>query len=100
MVRPIIGHRGREMEELMGRIGPRLSGLFRTRRPVYVSTSSATGLMEAAIRNCVPRRVLCVINGAFSERFFEIAQACGREADRLDVEWGESNEPGTVREAR
>jgi aspartate aminotransferase-like enzyme len=98
MVRPVIGHRGREMEALMGRIGPRLSSLFRTRRPVYVSTSSATGLMEAAVRNCARRRVLCLINGAFSERFFEIARACGREADRLDVEWGESNEPDAVRE--
>lgn len=99
MVRPVIGHRGREMEELIGRIGPRLSRLFRTRRPVYLSTSSATGLMEAAVRNCAPRRVLALVNGAFSERFFEIAQACGREAHRLDVEWGESNEPDVLREA-
>lgn len=98
MVRPVIGHRGREMEELMGRIGPRLSRLFRTHRPVYISTSSATGLMEAAVRNCAPRRVLSLVNGAFSERFFEIAQACGREAVRVDVEWGESNEPGALRE--
>lgn len=99
MVRPVIGHRGREMEELMERVAPRLRHLFRTQRPVYVSTSSATGLMEAAIRNCVSLRVLSLVCGAFSERFYRIARACGREADRLDVELGESNEPGRLVDA-
>ncbi len=99
MVRPVIGHRGPEMEALMARIAPRLRRLFRTERPVYVSTSSATGLMEAAVRNCVRRRVLSLVCGAFGERFFKIALACGREADRLDVEWGASNEPGPLRDA-
>jgi aspartate aminotransferase-like enzyme len=99
MLRPVIGHRGPEMESLMARIAPRLRRLFRTERPVYVSTSSATGLMEAAIRNCVRRRVLCLVCGAFGERFFKIAVACGREADRLDAEWGASNEPGPLADA-
>ncbi|HSG82465.1 MAG TPA: alanine--glyoxylate aminotransferase family protein [Gemmatimonadota bacterium] len=99
MNRPVIGHRGAEMEALMERIQPRLRMLFRTRRPVYVSTSSATGLMEAAIRNCVPRRVLSLVCGAFSERFYEIAVACGREAQRIDVEPGSSNEPDSVADA-
>ncbi len=99
MVRPVIGHRGPEMEALMARVQPRLRALFLTGRPVYVSTSSATGLMEAAIRNCVPRRVLSLVCGAFSERFYKIAVACGKEAERLDVELGESNEPGSLIEA-
>jgi len=83
----------------MGAIGPRLSELFRTRRPVYVCTSSATGLMEAAIRNCAPRRLLSLVNGAFAERFWRIARACGREVERLDVEWGASNEPEPLQDA-
>lgn len=99
MQRPVIGHRGPEMEELMRRMAPRLRGLFRTERPVYVSTSSATGLMEAAIRNCVSARCLALVCGAFSERFYDIARACGKEVDRLDVEWGDANEPDAVAEA-
>jgi aspartate aminotransferase-like enzyme len=99
MVRPVIGHRGPAMEALMQRIQPRLRTLFRTVRPVYVSTSSATGLMESAIRNCAPRKVLSLICGAFSERFYKIALACGKEADRLDVDFGESNEPGQLVDA-
>lgn len=93
MIRPVIGHRGPEMSSLMERVGPRLRRLFRTERPVYVSTSSATGLMEAAIRNCVQDRVLCLVCGAFSERFYKIARACGRHAERVDVEFGRANEP-------
>jgi len=99
MDRPVIGHRGTEMEALMARVQPRLRELFRTERPVYVSTSSATGLMEAAIRNCVRRRVLSLVCGAFSERFYKIAAACGKEADRVDVEMGETNEPASFRDA-
>ncbi len=98
MVRPVIGHRGAEMQALMKRLAPRLRQLFLTERPVYVSTSSATGLMEAAIRACASRRVLSLVCGAFSERFFKIARACGKQADRLDVDWGDANEPGGLAE--
>jgi predicted phosphoserine aminotransferase len=93
MTRPMIGHRVPEMEELMGAIQPRLRYVFQTERPVYVSASSATGLMEAAVRNCVRRRVLCLVNGAFSERFFRIALATGLEADPLEVHWGDAHSP-------
>lgn len=99
MQRPVFGHRGPEMEELMRRVAPRLRSLFRTERPVYVSTSSATGLMEAAVRNCVSRRCLSLICGAFGERFYEIARACDKQVDRLDVEWGASNEAEALAEA-
>ncbi len=98
MVRPVIGHRGAEMQSLMKRLAPRLRRVFRTERPVYVSTSSATGLMEAAVRNCVADRVLSLVCGAFSERFYKIARACGKEADRLDVEMGKSNEADQLAE--
>ena len=98
MLQPVIGHRGTSMEALMGELAPRLQSVFRTERPVYISTSSATGLMEAAIRNCVRERVLCLVCGAFSERFFKIAEACGRQADRLDVAWGDSNDPDSIAE--
>jgi hypothetical protein len=43
MTKPMIGHRVAEMEELIGRIQPRLQMIFRTERPVYISASSATG---------------------------------------------------------
>src|SRR5919108_911924 len=86
--RPMIGHRGKSMEELIASLQPGLKAVFRTERPVYIATSSATGLMEGAVRNGVRRRVLSLVNGAFSERFYKIACASGVQADPLEVEWG------------
>jgi predicted phosphoserine aminotransferase len=94
--RPMIGHRGKGMEELLGRIQPMLQRVFRTTRPVYISSSSATGLMEGAIRNGARRRVLSLVNGAFSDRFHKIALACGIEADAMEVEWGQAHRPEQV----
>jgi aspartate aminotransferase-like enzyme len=55
---------------------------------VYISSSSATGLMEGAIR-CAPEgRLLCLVGGAFGERFLRIAEACEREADAIEVPLG------------
>jgi len=99
MQRPVIGHRGPDMTELMEEMKPRLSSLFGTSRPVYLSTSSATGFMEAAVTNLSRRRILCLVCGAFSQRFYDIATACGRPVDRLDVEWGTPNTADSVRDA-
>ncbi len=99
MTRPVIGHRGAEMVALMEALAPPLSRLFQTERPVYLSTSSATGLMEAAVTNLCRRRALCLVCGAFSARFHDIAVATGRPADRLEMAWGEANEPEALRAA-
>ena len=95
-LRPMIGHRGAPMEALIAGMQPALRAVFRTARPVYIASSSATGLMEAAVRNGVRRRVLSLVNGAFSERFYQIAQACGFEADALRVPLGAAHTPELV----
>lgn len=98
MVRPVIGHRGKEMQALLSGMDAGLRSLFRTDRPVYVSTSSATGFMEAAITNLSRRRILCLVGGAFGQRFHKIAVRCGRPADTLAVEWGSAHSPELLRE--
>lgn len=97
--RPMIGHRGKGMEELLARVQPALQRVFRTARPVYISSSSATGLMEGSLRNGARKKVLSLVNGAFSERFHKIALACGLEGDVLDAEWGSAHDPARVAEA-
>ncbi|HEX2203639.1 MAG TPA: aminotransferase class V-fold PLP-dependent enzyme [Longimicrobium sp.] len=96
MTRPMIGHRGGEMSALLGEIDPVLRAVFGTSRPVYVSSSSATGLMEGSIRNGVRRRALSLVNGAFSERYRDLVADCGREVDTYLVEAGRCNEPDEV----
>ncbi len=93
MRRPVMGHRTPEMKDLLGGLQDGLRALFETSRPVYVSTSSATGLMEAAVVNLARRRILCLVCGAFSGRFAAIAEATGRAFDTLEVPWGRANDP-------
>jgi len=84
----MIGHRGADFDALFARLQPKLRQVFFTTRRVYVSTSSGTGLQEASVRNCAARKVLCCVNGAFSERWHEVAAANGKETVRLEAEWG------------
>jgi aspartate aminotransferase-like enzyme len=88
--RPMIGHRGDDFRNLYGGLHPRLQELFGTRQPVFLSTSSAWGVMEAAVRNLVRERLLCCMCGAFSDKWLEVARRCGKEAEPLQVEWGQA----------
>ena len=96
---PMIGHRGAEMSALMERLQAALRPVFRTDRPVVVSTSSATGLMEAAVRCGVERRALALVNGAFSERFAGIVEEVGLEVETMDAGWGGAHDPQRVADA-
>ena len=97
--RAMLGHRGREFEALFAGMQPALQRVFRTARPVYVGTCSATGFMEAAVRNGARRRVLSLVNGAFAERFHRIAVGCGLRADALEVPLGDVHTPDMLRDA-
>jgi aspartate aminotransferase-like enzyme len=86
--RPMIGHRSEDFRALYRSIHPRLQTLFGTRQPVFLSTSSAWGVMEAAIRNLVSRRVLNCMCGAFSDKWLDVSRRCGKTAEPLQVDWG------------
>lgn len=87
--RPMIGHRDAEFAELAGPVHEMLKRLFRTRSRVFIGTTSATGVMEGAVRNCVRRKVLCCVNGAFSARWHEICLSNGMDVEALEVPWGQ-----------
>ena len=93
LARPVIGHRSPEFRDLYASILKNLKPLFGTTKDVFVVTSSGTGVMQAALENCVKRRVLVTTCGAFSERWFAIAQSLGLEVDRLDAGWGHAIDP-------
>lgn len=94
--RTMIGHRGADFEALFARLQPKLRQVFFTNSRVYISTSSGTGLQEASIRNCVAHKVLCCVNGAFSDRWYEVAAANGKEAVRLEIGWGQAVKPDQI----
>ena len=86
--RPMISHRGEDFKNLYGAVHPGLQKLFATKQPVFLSTSSAWGVMEASIRNLVDRSVLSCMCGAFSDKWLDVAKRCGKNAEPLQVDWG------------
>jgi predicted phosphoserine aminotransferase len=94
----MVGHRMPECAELIGRIEPKLKQVFRTESRVFISASSGTGLWEAASRNCVAKKVLHCVSGAFSSRWVDVSQANGKEVEVLDVPWGDPILPEMVTE--
>ena len=88
MTSPMIGHRGQGFKDLYAKMQPQLQTLLGTKQLVYLSTSSAWGVMEGAIRNLVAKKVLNCMCGAFSDKWLDVSQRCGKQAEGLQVPWG------------
>ncbi len=98
MATPMIGHRFKEYAELQAEATSKVQKLLYTENPVLLFTSASSGVMEGAVRNCVRdgKKVLCAINGAFGARWHEMVLANGKEADVLEVEWGQAITPELI----
>lgn len=89
MSRPAIGHRSAECARLWGESRTGLRKLMRTEAEVVMLTAPATAMMEASVRNLVRERSLHLVNGAFSNRWYEAAKACGKQAVAVEKDWGQ-----------
>ncbi|MFV1995549.1 MAG: alanine--glyoxylate aminotransferase family protein [Verrucomicrobiales bacterium] len=96
MTQPMIGHRSADFQALYGSIQPGLQKLFGTSQPVFLSTSSAWGVMEGSLRNLVAKKVLCCCSGAFSDKWVDVASRCGKEVEALQYQWGVPVDPVDV----
>lgn len=88
-LQPMIGHRGPVMRTLFADVTSRVQSLLRTRQVVLPLACSATGAMEAAVRNAGAGTFLHVVNGAFGERWSQVRAACGFAGDEVRAGWGE-----------
>lgn len=98
-LQPMLPHRSEEFKIIYRRAWRNARQLFYTQSRVFIVTSSGTGLQEAAIRNLAKKDVLSCVNGAFSQRWFEVAKSNGKQADKLEVEWSQPVTPQAVAEA-
>jgi len=98
MACPMVGHRSKAYAEMHHIAVERLKKLFYTDNTVFIGPTSSTGWMEAAVRNCVSKKSLHVVNGAFSGRWHKIAMFNGKDPERFDVEWGSGAKPEDVKE--
>ncbi|GHC63164.1 pyridoxal-phosphate-dependent aminotransferase family protein [Roseibacillus persicicus] len=97
MCGPTIGHRGADFEELYASVQPGLQEIAGTSRGVFLNTSSAWGIMEGSLRNLTQKKVLNLCGGAFSDKWYGVAKSCGKEAEKIQVEWGQPIDPADVR---
>jgi predicted phosphoserine aminotransferase len=100
MAMPMLGHRDPKFVAVAQRVCSRLRGLFLTQQHAAFETCAATALMEAGIRNLVPRgaRSLHLVGGAFGERWQKIAKLCGRDAEAMTVPMGHAHDPAALRQ--
>ncbi len=95
---PMIHHRTPEFDRILARVLSRLKTVFQTQEPVFISTSTGSGGMEALLVNVLSTgdRVLGIDSGKFGERWCEMAETFGATVDRLQVPWGQAVSPASV----
>jgi len=99
MSTPMIGHRSKEASKLQRDISDKLKKLFYTENEILLSTSSGSGLMEAAVRCCTKERAAIFSIGSFGDRWHEMAISNGVEADLFSSELGSITTPQMVEDA-
>jgi aspartate aminotransferase-like enzyme len=101
MGRQMINHRGEEFGQILESITGKLKQTFQTKGDVFVLTASGTGGLEAAIVNTLSpgEEVLSLSNGAFGERFADIAARYGARVTCLNSEWGTPVDVNAVKQA-
>ncbi len=97
--KPMLPHRSKDFEAIFQRSEAKAKDLFFTKTRIFQAASSGSGMQEAGIRNFVQESVLSCINGSFAQRWYDVAVANGKQADKLEVEMGEAITPELLRGA-
>src|SRR5512133_575559 len=84
---------------MVRRTAEKAQKLFFTQYRVFQGTSSGSGMQEAGIRNFVQEQVLSCVNGAFADRWYKVAIANGKQADKIEVAWGQAITPEMLADA-
>lgn len=97
--RAMLPHRSKDFEVIFQQAGEKLRKIFYTQSRVFIMTNSGSGAQEAAVRNLAKERVLSCVNGAFSNRWYSVAIANGKVADKIEVPMGQYISPEMVEDA-
>lgn len=89
----MFSHRSEEYRTLHRQTVERLQRFVETKNQVFLFPSSGSGVMEATVRNCVERKMLCCITGAFGKRYARVGESNGKEVERLETKLGEPITP-------
>lgn len=97
--RPMMPHRSKDFEAIFQRASEKAKAVFSTQYRVFLGTHSGSGMQEAGIRNFANETILSCVNGAFADRWYQVAQANGKKATKLEVEWGQAVTPDLLANA-
>ena len=97
--KPMLPHRSKDFEAVFARAADKARQLFLTEHRVFIMSNSGSGAQEACIRNLAQESVLSCVNGAFANRWFNVATANGKRADKIEVPMGQAILPEMVDEA-
>lgn len=89
MRRQMFSHRSKEYKKLHVETVEMLQRFLETKNEVFLFSSTGSGFMEASVRNCVNKKMLCCICGSFGKRYAEVAAANGKQVEKLEVPLGE-----------
>ncbi len=100
LAKPNNTHRSKPYFEMHQMATEGLQKVLFTKNECLLFTSSATGIMEACVRNLVKddEKVLFFSIGAFGDRWYEIGEANGKISIKEGVEWGGAITPEFVHE--
>ncbi|WP_394437398.1 pyridoxal-phosphate-dependent aminotransferase family protein [Streptomyces sp. SGAir0957] len=100
-VLPVEDERTHAYAEVFTRVVDNLRRTLRTRNDVLLVASSMTGAFEGALQNLFAPGdgVLVVTNGAFGERWSQMAAAFGLRVTEVRHDWGEPLDLDRIREA-
>jgi len=85
----MVSHRSDEYKKLHVETVEMLQQFLETKNEVFLFSSTGTGFMEASVRNCVNKKILCCICGSFGKRFAEVGVSNGKQVETLEVPLGE-----------
>jgi len=88
MASPLISHRTKEASKLQRDISNKMKKLMYTKNEILLSTSSACGLMEGALRSCTQKRAAVFSCGVFGNQWYQMAITNNIPSDKFEVEWG------------
>lgn len=93
MAHQMVSHRSEEYKNLHAETVEQLQRFLETKNEVFLFSSTGSGFMEASVRNCVNKKMLCCICGSFGKRFADVAVSNGKQLETIEPPLGEPITP-------
>ncbi|MHA2051159.1 MAG: pyridoxal-phosphate-dependent aminotransferase family protein [Promethearchaeota archaeon] len=101
MAKPNDTHRSKSYEEMHQIAKEGLQKLLYTKNQCLIFTSSASGIMEACMRNLIKddEKALILSIGAFGDRWYQIGIDNGKNIIKENIKWGKAITPNSLQES-